>query len=79
MHNPSKLMSIVECYQAYHAFIMRASEIIDILNAVNHGASKCQMIAANTLPRHDVSLDRRTMESQKTPDSISCMMYMYMM
>ena len=49
MHNPSKLMSIVECYNVYHAFYMRASEIVDILNAVNHRASKCQMMTAATL------------------------------
>ena len=49
MHKPSKLMSIVECYQACHAFVTRASEIVDILNAMNHRASKCQMMAAPTL------------------------------
>ena len=49
MHKPSKLMSIVECYQACHAFVTRASEIVDILNAMNHRASKCQMMAATTL------------------------------
>ena len=49
MHNPSKLMSIVECYHLYHAFYMRASDIIDILNAVNHRASNCQMMTAATL------------------------------
>ena len=49
MHKPSKLMSIVECYQACHAFVTRASEIVDILNAMKHRASKCQMMAAPTL------------------------------
>ena len=42
-------MSIVECYQAYHTYIMRASEITDILNAVTHGAVNRQMMAAPTL------------------------------
>ena len=49
MHKPSKLMSIVECYQACHAFVTRASEIVDILNAMNHRASKYQMMAATTI------------------------------
>ena len=42
-------MSIVKCYQAYHTYIMRASEITDILNAVTHGAVNRQMMAAPTL------------------------------
>ena len=56
MHKPSKLMSIVECYQACHAFVTRASEIVDILNAMNHRASKCQMMAATTLRKYIINL-----------------------